>query len=74
LLKCGLDSKTIRWPKRGPPNNQIKISDSAQDSRLKELIGLIEKERDRDKVAQLIAELNALLDRLKKPVCQSPPE
>lgn len=50
------------------------MPDSAQDTRLKELIGLIEKELDHDKVTQLIAELNALLDELKKPVSQSPPE
>jgi hypothetical protein len=73
-LKCGLDSNTIPWPKRGGlPNNQIKMPDSAQDARLKELIGLIEKERDHDRVTQLIAELNALLDELKKTVSQSPP-
>lgn len=45
---------------------------AAQDARLKELIDLIEKERDSDKLAKLFAELNALLE--KKPPSKTPPE
>lgn len=44
----------------------------AQDARLKELVDLIEKERDPDKLAKLFAELNALLE--KKPPSKTPPE
>jgi flagellar motility protein MotE (MotC chaperone) len=50
------------------------MMNSAQDARLKELTDLLEKERDHDKVTQLIAELNALLDEQKKPVSKSPRE
>ena len=46
--------------------------DSGQNSRLKELTDLIEKERDHDEFTQLIAELNALLDEQKKPVSELP--
>ena len=43
-----------------------------QDARLKELVDLIENERDHDKLATLFAELNALLE--KKPPSKTPPE
>jgi hypothetical protein len=46
--------------------------DSNQYARLIELTELIEKERDREKFEQLIAELNALMDEEKKPVGTSP--
>lgn len=50
------------------------MPDSAQNARLKELTDLIEKERDHEKVTKLIAELNAILDEVKKPVKPLPPE
>ena len=46
--------------------------DANQFARLTELTELIEKERDRTKFEQLIAELNALMDEKKKPVSKSP--
>jgi hypothetical protein len=45
---------------------------SGQNARLQELMELIEKERDHEKLETLIAELNALLDDQKKPVSKSP--
>ena len=42
------------------------MPDSTHNARLTELSDLIEKERDSDKFANLIAELNALLDEQKK--------
>jgi len=45
--------------------------DASQYARLTELTERIEKERDRKKFEQLIAELNALMDEKKKPVGKS---
>jgi hypothetical protein len=47
---------------------------SAKDARLKELTDLLEKERDHDRVTQLIAELNALLDESSTRPISSPPQ
>jgi hypothetical protein len=47
--------------------------DTAQPARLKELAKMIEKECDHDKLT-LLTELNALLDRQKKPVGKSQSE
>ena len=44
------------------------------DARLKELVDLIEKERDHEKFTKLIAELNSLLDEERKPPDKTPPE
>lgn len=46
----------------------------AQNTRLKQIVDLIEKERDHDKFTKLIAELNALLDEQQKPLSKIPPE
>lgn len=46
----------------------------AQNTRLKELADLIEKEHDHDKFTRLIAELNALLDEEKEPPGKPPAE
>jgi hypothetical protein len=48
--------------------------DTAQLARLKELTKMIEKERDHEKLTNLITELNALLDQQKKPVGKSQSE
>lgn len=45
---------------------------SAQDARLKELVDLIEKERDPHALTKLIVELNALLGEQKKQPGKSP--
>lgn len=46
--------------------------DLNQDARLKELIDLVAKEHNHDKLTKLIAELNSFLDGLKKPVNKLP--
>jgi hypothetical protein len=69
------DSNTTLWPERGGrQNSEIKMLNSAQNVRLKELTDLIEKERDPEKFTKLIAELNALLDEQEKPVSKTPSE
>lgn len=73
--KCVTDSNTTLWPERGGrQNSEIKVLNSAQNVRLKELTDLIEKERDPEKFTKLIAELNALLDEQEKPVSKTPSE
>lgn len=44
------------------------------DARLKELIDLIEKERNPDKITEWIVELNDLLGVQKKPPSETLPE
>ena len=46
--------------------------DANQYARITELTEKIEKERDREKFEKLVGELNAVLDKQKKPVGKSP--
>lgn len=42
--------------------------DASQNARIKELVDLIEKEKNSERFSKLIAELNTLLGDEKKPV------
>ena len=48
------------------------MSDPSQNDRLKELIDLIDKERNPEKFTKLSEELNTVLDEQKRPVSKIP--